>query len=1185
VFNLRPYQIEAKEAILRLLATNHSTLVEMATGLGKAQPLNALLLGPSGWKPMGFVQVGDSVIGSDGLPHCVTGVFPQGRKQVFRVCFSDGSSTRCCAEHLWNVQTKSQKCRNAGYTTVPLEALFGDLIDGSGASKWFVPVVSPIEFDSKQTPIDPYALGVLIGDGGLKYRIMFSSADPFIVDQMTKRIPGITVKFLGGFDYAIRSGDRGKYGCKGAPIPMSLRELGLFGHGSESKFIPDIYLFNDVETRLAVLRGLMDTDGHVRSDGHTEFSTVSLRLAQDVCELVRSLGGCTRVRSKAPGKYTYNGEKRIGRPSFRVTVTLNGINPFLLPRKANAAKLKKNQGQTKAITDIKRCVSEECQCIKVDSPDQLYVTDDYILTHNTILFGHIADEWPGRVLVIAHRDELIRQAAEKITSITGRSVAIEMGREKAEDSLYGCKVTVASIQTLARSRRRQRFHPDHFSLLVIDEGHHCFPAGTVVDNMPIEDIKPGMVTTCVDMMTGQVVQSTVRQVYSRPALGLVKVTFANGDSLFCTHNHHVMTQRGWVCASELQDYDAVYKLPNVQRSFPCHKSARSDSLPSLLLKGLQNEVAGSLPQICADDLLGLREVGCSQGQKSSRSGHERKSILLRRMQEHRLPQSKFSNSESHQSSVCVGADESTEPCSYARNQSQNLSIVEGQNISRERRKWNADSAAAAIGGCSRMENGTRYRHQESQRTISVLAEELQGGHRQPISQDRHRDRWENTSLEKMEVSGQEENSRLELVRVDSVEVLERGSDGRFGGLCPDGNVYDLEIEHHHNYFADGYLVHNSVAITYRETLDYFQSAKRLLVTATPKRADQIALECVCETVAYQYGIEQAIDDGWLVPVRQAVVKVEGLDFSKARTVADDFNQADLERILTEEKPLHAMCASAIEMVGDRQAIWFCASVAHARSAAGVLARYPNGGVAFLSGETPKEERREAVDRYKRGETQHLLNCGLFLEGFDAPSTSAIVMGRPTKSLSLYMQILGRGTRPLAGVVDGVDSPECRREAISLSPKPHMMVVDYAGNAGKHKIIQAADVLGGKHSPEVRAYAKQTMEEEGRTVDLEESLKRAADEQRLLSDEEDRRRNVTAAVDYKTYEISPFVRQYNGTQQQKTQGTEDKCSIKQAGYICHLAREVGVEGWTFEKASNLSRRQAKGIIGKLQRDKR
>ena len=420
---------------------------------------------------------------------------------------------------------------------------------------------------------------------------------------------------------------------------------------------------------------------------------------------------------------------------------------------------------------------------------------------------------------------------------------------------------------------------------------------------------------------------------------------------------------------------------------------------------------------------------------------------------------------------------------------------------------------------------------------------------------------------------------------------ERSTDSFYGTKCVVASVQTLaRARRRESFHPDHFSLviidegHHAAAVTYREVLDYFTSAKRLFVTATPKRGDQVALDSVCESVAYQYGIEPAIEDGWLVPVVQTVVKVDGLDFSKARTVADDFNGADLEKILTEEKPLHAMVSSAYDLIGNKQALWFCASVAQAKANAGVLGRYAGfENVCCLDGNTPKEDRVIAVERYKAGKIQHLLNCALFLEGFDAPSTSCIVMGKPTKSLALYMQVLGRGTRPLPGIVDGIDKPEDRKTAIAMSDKPSMMVIDYAGNAGKHKIIQAADVLGGKHGAPVREYAKKTMEDEGNPANLKEALERASVELELMDEESQRRKKIVADVTYSTHNINPFVRHYNGSENPTGNGKQktpkELCSRGQAGYIMVLSRQCG-ENWTWDKASNLGKKQAGAIINQL-----
>ena len=379
--------------------------------------------------------------------------------------------------------------------------------------------------------------------------------------------------------------------------------------------------------------------------------------------------------------------------------------------------------------------------------------------------------------------------------------------------------------------------------------------------------------------------------------------------------------------------------------------------------------------------------------------------------------------------------------------------------------------------------------------------------------------------------------------------------------------------------------HHGAAVTYQETLNYFTNARILLVTATAKRADKVIMESVYQSVAYQYGIERAIDDGWLVPIKQTMVKIDGLDFSKCRTVAKDFNIGDLERILTQEKPLHEMCLSAVELIGARQALWFCVTVVHARMMANVLSRYAGGSnVAFLSGDTPIEERRYIVDSYRKGNIQHLLNCQLFLEGADFPACSAIVMARQTKSLGLYMQVLGRGTRTLPGVIDGLLTVGERKLAIATvgnPPKCDMLVIDFKGNAGRHKIIQATDALEGKYALPVREYARNDFDTEGRAIDIDEILQTAKDELALLRQEEERMKQVKAnAVQFRTQDVDPFTRRYASRQDRQKRAFEP-CSDKTAWKIFYLSKKSN-QGWTFAMAKGLTQRQARGVIGKLRK---
>lgn len=237
--------------------------------------------------------------------------------------------------------------------------------------------------------------------------------------------------------------------------------------------------------------------------------------------------------------------------------------------------------------------------------------------------------------------------------------------------------------------------------------------------------------------------------------------------------------------------------------------------------------------------------------------------------------------------------------------------------------------------------------------------------------------------------------------------------------------------------------HHSTAATYRRVIDYFgqnPNLKILGVTATPDRADEEALGQIFETVAYEYQIQQAIEDGWLVNIDQRFILVDGLDLSACRTTAGDLNEGDLAKIMEMEKVLHGVVGPTIELAGDTPTLIFNTSVAQAERTAEIINRHRPDSAVCLHGKTPREERREKLKAFSRREYQYLCNCGLFLEGFDETSIGVVAMARPTKSRSLYAQAVGRGTRPLPGIVDGLDDAGQRRNAIALSAKPSCIAI-------------------------------------------------------------------------------------------------------------------------------------------------
>lgn len=315
--------------------------------------------------------------------------------------------------------------------------------------------------------------------------------------------------------------------------------------------------------------------------------------------------------------------------------------------------------------------------------------------------------------------------------------------------------------------------------------------------------------------------------------------------------------------------------------------------------------------------------------------------------------------------------------------------------------------------------------------------------------------------------------------------------------------------------------HHAPASTYRRVIDYFRTGgmKVLGVTATPNRADERALGIIFRSVSYEYAILDAINDGWLVPVEQQVIYVEDLDFSRVKTIAGDLSASQVEAIMTEEHALHEVAAPLAESVGDRSTIVFTAGVEQAHAMAQILTDRYGRKAKALDGATEIDERRRVLDMYQSGEIKILCNCGLFTEGFDAAHTEVIAIARPTKSEALWKQMIGRGTRPLPGVVDGHDSAAERRLAIEESGKPKMLVLDFAGNAGKHRLVNALDVLGGDYSDEVVERAKKEAKKSGNPEDVREALERAKrglDEERRKA-----RKHIAATAKYQKMFVDPF----------------------------------------------------------------
>ncbi len=378
--------------------------------------------------------------------------------------------------------------------------------------------------------------------------------------------------------------------------------------------------------------------------------------------------------------------------------------------------------------------------------------------------------------------------------------------------------------------------------------------------------------------------------------------------------------------------------------------------------------------------------------------------------------------------------------------------------------------------------------------------------------------------------------------------------------------------------------HHFTAQSNRSVMAWFAQnplQKTLGVTATPKRADKAGLHNICDSVAYTMELKQAIDEGWLVPIRQKFVTVEGLDISKVDIRAGKLNEGQVEAAFLgtdedEERMLHAIVKPTIDEAAGRKTLVFAAGKDHASKLASCFAAHGvEAGVVVEN--TDPAERALLIGRYSHGDLQVLVNCLVFTEGFDAPATEIIANCRPTKSESLYLQIIGRATRPLAGVVDGPETAEDRKAAIAASDKDSCTILDFVGNSGDIKLVSVADVLAGDNiDPIDLAEALRVATKSGETVDIEElaeKMKQARVEAAEKKEIERRQRLLTNTkadrADYSTVDVDLF----GGPEFTTSDKYVEPITKGQQGFLYHQL------GMTRKQTKGMSKKQASAIIGK------
>lgn len=353
--------------------------VDLVAARPKALRNGSMVYTRNGPKKIEDIKVGDRVLHPFRGETTVTKIWPHENIDIFRVYFRDGDYVDCCKDHLWHVnKTYGNKVASELKTT---QQLMNDTTYSKNKKyKWNIPLPSPVDFNEHQLPLDPYFLGILLGDGSIgNNSCVYHTADDEIHSFMSNYAKSL------GYEVKIDQIQEGNkcISYRINSIQPLLREIGVLGKNCYDKHIPKKYIYNSRETRLAILAGLLDTDGDCTIDkrsknSRTRFCSVSLQLCKDVKEIVQSLGGLCSIVDQ-----TTRCNAKLFK-SYRCEIRLpDDLNPFRLSRKANKFTGRKIGKLKRTIVKIEKIATDNARCLTLSDDDGLFMTDNYVVTHNT----------------------------------------------------------------------------------------------------------------------------------------------------------------------------------------------------------------------------------------------------------------------------------------------------------------------------------------------------------------------------------------------------------------------------------------------------------------------------------------------------------------------------------------------------------------------------------------------------------------------------------------------------------------------------------------------------------------------------------------------------------------------------------------------------------------------------------
>ena len=384
--------MELSENQRRAVFTTHPDVVVVASaGSGKALKNGSLVLTNEGYVEIEKLKIGDDIFGEDGKLHQVLGVFPQGKKEIYAITFSDNSVVECCEDHIWCYQTARERTTKKPFRNDTLKNIIKNeklYQTNEGYKRWniYIPMTEPINFTKKNLKIKPYLMGALLGDGSLICsKLQFSNIEEDVVERVKLELEDCSAVLnkKNNCDYFIGVGHGHGYNNTSGLLTVFLKNYNLLDCKSETKFIPSEYKFSNIDDRLELLKGLIDTDGTC-AGSYYEYTTVSETLCDDVKFVAESLGFTAVKRTKEP-VYVYKGITKKGKIAYTLRIKTNNKIPKIHYSQKREKQWRK--GQTISRRTIRQIVKtneySEMTCIMTSNPSGLFLTNNCIVTHNT----------------------------------------------------------------------------------------------------------------------------------------------------------------------------------------------------------------------------------------------------------------------------------------------------------------------------------------------------------------------------------------------------------------------------------------------------------------------------------------------------------------------------------------------------------------------------------------------------------------------------------------------------------------------------------------------------------------------------------------------------------------------------------------------------------------------------------